>query len=510
MRVRVLVAGLLLTGVVVGIIGGTTVINLDGDTRPAGAELLGATDPLDDDTDGDGLADGAEREHGTDPTVADTDGDGLDDARELDIGTDPTLPDTDGDGLADGAERTDHGTDPLVADTDADGLDDGAEVTDYGTDPLLADTDGDGLADGREVTEYGTDPLARDTDGDGLTDPVELHRVGTDPTAVDTDGDGLTDDRETELPTRPLLADTDGDGLEDGAERNRYDTDPTVADTDGDGLDDARELAVGTDPTVADTDDDGLDDARELAVGTDPTVADTDDDGLDDARELAVGTDPLVADTDGDGLSDGAELTLPALAAADPLRMDVFVEIDWVSGERPADAEMTRVVAAYADAPVTNPDGSTGISLHLVYSDQLAYDGETSVDELKATMRTHMDYEDRGYHYALAVETLAAPASGITVPSLDNTPMMFITDARAGYYYPEGVIGTVFMHELGHAVGLTSTDYVGIDSTAVPYTEYESAMNYNAPGVAFTYSSGRPFDDWAHIQAHLLTPTVTD
>ncbi|MFB6104873.1 MAG: hypothetical protein ABEJ57_07325, partial [Halobacteriaceae archaeon] len=90
---------------------------------------------------------------------------------------------------------------------------------------------------------------------------------------------------------------------------------------------------------------------------------------------------------------------------------------------------------------------------HLVYSDDLAYDGETSVDELKTAMRNGMDYDGRGYHYALAVEALAIPAGGVTLPYLDNAPLMFVTDARAGYYYPDGVIGTLFSTSSGTASG---------------------------------------------------------
>jgi len=97
-------------------------------------------------------------------------------------------------------------------------------------------------------------------------------------------------------------------------------------------------------------------------------------------------------DTDGDGLPDsweGCGLNLAAdgttiesclkppcdlnLAdmGADPMRKDVFVEIDWMRrgpyarGHWPRRVALERIRAAFDAAPVWNPDGSTGISIHL-------------------------------------------------------------------------------------------------------------------------------------------------
>jgi hypothetical protein len=105
--------------------------------------------------------------------------------------------------------------------------------------------------------------------------------------------------------------------------------------------------------------------------------ADSDGDGLwDDWEELGI-------DADGDGSID---LDLPALGAS-PLRKDVFLEIDYMicapvvgsdcvnllHSHRPKDAAVARVVQAFADAPVANPDGSTGISLHVDLSNSLPH-----------------------------------------------------------------------------------------------------------------------------------------
>ena len=315
-----LVTALLLTGTV-GVLGGTNAVVLDADSTSLGAELLDGTDPLAADTDEDGIDDDEERKGGTDPTLADTDSDGLPDGEERDGPTDPTSADTDADEINDGTERA--------------GL----------TDPDEADTDGDGLNDGREL------------------------ELGTNATLSDTDGDDLNDRREVNWGSNPTLGDTDRDGLGDAREANEG-LDPTKTDTDGDGLGDEREVnSTALDGTLADTDDDGLGDGAELSGLTDPATPDTDGDQLTDGREAELGTNGTIADTDGDDHDDGEEVQGEtrdgvAIPDADPLRMDLFVQV-YVDAESAAPSSYEAIQNDWAEMPVPNPDGSTGITLHV-------------------------------------------------------------------------------------------------------------------------------------------------
>ena len=83
---------------------------------------------------------------------------------------------------------------------------------------------------------------------------------------------------------------------------------------------------------------------------------DTDADDLLDVWELCG------VDADADG---SVDLVLPN---ADPERKDLYVELDAMVGHVPTQAALDAVVAAFADAPIGNPDGSTGLSLHFVGS----------------------------------------------------------------------------------------------------------------------------------------------
>ncbi|WP_222917693.1 hypothetical protein [Natrinema sp. SYSU A 869] len=414
--VLVLVVGLL----TVGIIGGTTVVDPDGDGVSPVVELRDGTAVFDPDTDGDGLDDGIEPRFGTDPTVADTDGDGL----------------------ADGEEVRDHGTDPLEADTDGDGLDDGTEVREYDTDPNETDTDGDGLADDEEVFESDTDPTVSDLDDDELSDFEELEEYGTD----------------------PLEADTDGDGLDDGPEVHEYESDPNVSDTDGDSLDDGLEVHEH---------------------GTDPTESDTDDDGLPDGVEIH--RQDLYPD-------------------ADSLRTDIYVEIDTMEGVELERSEAERIVAEFDAAPLDNPDGSTGGDLHMRFNETIPRESSTDTGDLNGYRSRYFDRDGTGYHYLVIVEAIDGEQSTGNVVGKAGLGTMMV-EAQSG----RDETGSTVMHELGHSLGLSNTNFEGIDTDQYSFASYTSVMNYNSPPDYYGFSAGglfNEFDDWGYIDDHMFTPAT--
>jgi hypothetical protein len=101
-------------------------------------------------------------------------------------------------------------------------------------------------------------------------------------------------------------------------------------------------------------------------------------------------------DSDADGLPDDWErrgvmlegsagprwIDLPAMGA-DPLKPDVFLQIDWMAGaehdQRPLPEALKMVVDAFAAAPYVSPTGSVGIALHIDagHGSQLAEPGVT-------------------------------------------------------------------------------------------------------------------------------------
>ncbi|HXZ80247.1 MAG TPA: hypothetical protein VEG30_09980 [Terriglobales bacterium] len=86
---------------------------------------------------------------------------------------------------------------------------------------------------------------------------------------------------------------------------------------------------------------------------------DSDDDGLLDVWEQ------FGVDTDNDGVID---LDLASMGA-NPLRKDVFVESDFLQAANhthaPNKSAIVQIVQSFANSPVQNPDGTTGVQLHV-------------------------------------------------------------------------------------------------------------------------------------------------
>jgi hypothetical protein len=212
--------------------------------------------------------------------------------------------------------------------------------------------------------------------------------------------------------------DPDGDGL--------------YEDVDGDGeagLDDVFALAFelvprsrqlsGAQTAAMDFDGSGrvgLDDVFALAFDERPT-SDADGDGLTDRRERRLGTDPEDEDTDDDRLPDGWEVanetgTGTPLPGADPLRKDVYVVVAHATGITTLDAAERRDLRhVWARMPVANPDGDSGVDVHVVdqrdLGERVVYGGFADGD----TPSVGGIYDDRlpeseqcAYHLAVFAE----------------------------------------------------------------------------------------------------------
>lgn len=229
---------------------------------------------------------------------------------------------------------------------------------------------------------------------------------------------------------------------------------------------------------------------------------DSDGDGLPDCVETGTGvfvdetdtgTDPHQADTDGDGIPDGDEvlgtldgLDLPALGV-NPLRKDLLLEYDWFEdaegcaahSHAPNAEVLARVASVFANAPVTNPDGSTGINL---IQDAGQFGGGNRIEGESAHLpgtfdatwarikQDNFDPRRRGYfHYVLMAHSYNGSNSSGYAEIVGDDLMVTL-----GCIEGDAYVARTIVHELGHNLGLHHGGFEACNGKP----NYNSLMNY--------------------------------
>jgi predicted glutamine amidotransferase len=241
-----------------------------------------------------------------------------------------------------------------------------------------------------------------------------------------------------------------------------------------------------------DTDGDRLDDCYETGTGVYVSFTDT-------------GTSKTNADTDGDGIKDGDEvlgttggLDLPSLGA-NPLRKDLFLEYDWFTdaigcashSHQPTAAAIARVTAAFAAAPVSNPDGTTGITMHNDYGQGAPFTGGNFVSDADGVLTSGVNSTEfnniktanfatnrRGYfHYVVLPHNYNTNSTSSGQAELPGNDLVVSLQCFTSTVN----VGNTIMHELGHNLNLRH----GGNSDCNYKPNYNSVMNYKFqfPGI---------------------------
>jgi hypothetical protein len=244
-------------------------------------------------------------------------------------------------------------------------------------------------------------------------------------------------------------------------------------------------------------------------VAANKTSIDSDNDGLPDDWEL-----------NGYKAPSGATINLASMGCK-PYRKDILVEVDWMRSATPFGSIWTTIEQIFSNAPVLNPDGSRGISLHIDRGQDVGTNGPFTGGGTELTDYPTMDFcsneegpgfvrfndlkkfdgDRRGiFHYCIFGNGRPWGSSGRGEIWGDDFMVTFAVDPET-WNHRIAQIGT-FVHEFGHNLGLYHGGlYNGIEDFHERYKpNQESSMNYryqlkgvptDPPGsVTHTYSQG--------------------
>jgi hypothetical protein len=229
---------------------------------------------------------------------------------------------------------------------------------------------------------------------------------------------------------------------------------------------------------------------------------------------LAAGS-VYALDTDGDGLADNVESQI----GSNPRHKDIFVEVDWLVANgksmKPRGNFVQIAQAIFADAPVPNPDGTTGINLHVQLSQGIRVSSGIAFFDLTPGAANWAQFDalkqqfftpSRRYthHYCLFVDAIIYEGTTISISGISrNNLSNFGTGASdfivalgpsSGFFnyptpgeYKWTQVGT-FIHELGHNLALRhgGRDHVSFKPNHLSLMSYA----FQALGVPVTANNG--------------------
>ncbi|RLF48290.1 MAG: hypothetical protein DRN29_00020 [Thermoplasmata archaeon] len=298
-----------------------------------------------------------------------------------------------------------------------------------------------------------------------------------------------------------------------------------------DGVCDENDCELWFTITQNDYDNDSLTYWEETFIyGTNPMLSDYgkdyDNDGVPIEWEDYWGYDPFkkeehsILDPDNDGLYNTQEW-LTSQWLSDPFHKDIFVEVDWMEGKNifTKPYKMPFLSKEYLFSAFSKHN----ITLHIDDGcmgggEQIPYSYEPNLRSIYVNYFLHgikNRWRHGIFHYAIlcGVNPWKKNIAGFNFQQ--DAFVVCIGTIRAYRVLKSSrttATASLFMHELGHNLGLFSSDFPGIDNESCNYpwrkgwwvyADYKSCMNYRYAWHLVDYSNGThgeiDYDDWGNL-----------
>lgn len=189
-------------------------------------------------------------------------------------------------------------------------------------------------------------------------------------------------------------------------------------------------------------------------------------------------------DADGDGKID---VNYPGMGA-NPLKKDIFVEMDYMPDLLASEEELDRITEIYAKLPIRNPNGTTGINIHLDAGSarsakyNLGGGNEVAHEQLDSGLQRWREIRTKNmdpnresvFHYMIWGDSYGDRGSSGQGWVGGRGFIVTVGPRFWGKSATPDVRVATFVHELGHNLGM---DHGGTDG--VNYKpNYMSIMNY--------------------------------
>ncbi|KAA0001642.1 MAG: hypothetical protein FE048_05175 [Thermoplasmata archaeon] len=285
-----------------------------------------------------------------------------------------------------------------------------------------------------------------------------------------------------------------------------------------------------------DYDGDGLTYWEEnILYHTNPKINDSgkdfDNDGIPIEWEDKWGYNPFIyenhtsLDPDNDGIENIEEWKM-AHWFSDPYRKDIFIEVDHMAARNKfskpyilpeKSKQMLYTTFTSHHIMLHIDDGCMGGGEEIPYKERITYN-ETKEIYWQYFLRNSTQNPRKGiFHYVILCSYGATSRGGHAFQGWDNLDtfvlaVQYIRDWRLKEKEREIVMASLFMHELGHTLGLFEFVFDGIDNESCNapwlkgwwiYRNYKSCLNYRYSFSIINYSDGthgkNDFDDWGNI-----------